>query len=215
MKSLRRFVWRLGRHIYCKARGEPASDEITIDGEADVQRRVIAAAAKNDSSLCVFDIGANKGDWTLPLIAALPPKLQSSERTRVHLVEPVPATRTRLASALSVARVEDLTVVHPVAVSDSNGRAVIHVVEEAGGRSSLVSGAAAVSSGDVDVETITLASLFEKLGVARAQLVKMDAEGHDLAILRGTRDLLAAEARRASCGRPCGQPHVARWSIVD
>jgi hypothetical protein len=42
-----------------------------------------------------------------------------------------------------------------------------------------------------EVATITLDSYAEQSGVARFALVKIDAEGHDLAVLRGARDLLA------------------------
>jgi hypothetical protein len=42
-----------------------------------------------------------------------------------------------------------------------------------------------------NVVTTTLDSYAEQSGVARFALVKIDAEGHDLAVLRGARTLLA------------------------
>jgi hypothetical protein len=41
------------------------------------------------------------------------------------------------------------------------------------------------------VETTTLDAYAERSGLARFALVKIDAEGHDLAVLRGARGLLA------------------------
>jgi len=188
--GLRRLAWRLGRAIYCRARGEPVGHDITTDGEAYVQQRVIAATA-SAQRLSVIDIGANQGDWALPFLAALPPEQRTSDRIEIHLVEPVPATREKLKVRLSGAAAEGLIKIHPVAVSDVCGRAPMHVVAETGGRSSLLSGDVEASK-TIEVETTTLAELFKTLGLARAHLVKTDAEGHDLAILRGARELLAA-----------------------
>ena len=73
--KLRRLAWRVGRLIYCRARGEPSSDDITRNGETYVQRCVVAAAAR-EGRFCAVDIGGNLGDWTSPLVAALPPGLR-------------------------------------------------------------------------------------------------------------------------------------------
>ena len=64
--QLRRIVWRLGRKLYCTARGEGAN-QMDINGEAYVQERVLAAA-KPGETLTVFDVGANLGEWTQSLI---------------------------------------------------------------------------------------------------------------------------------------------------
>jgi FkbM family methyltransferase len=188
-RYLRRMAWRLGRAIYCRARGEPADDDIATDGEAYVQRCVIDAVP-SDGRLCALDIGANQGDWTLSLVAGLPAGLRAPERTQLHLVEPAPDTRDRLNGRLAAASVTELVRIHALAMSDTCGRASFHIVGDTSGRNSLLR-TEITTSDAIEVEAATLTELFRRLGIARAQLVKMDAEGHDLAILRGAKELLA------------------------
>ena len=47
--------------------------------------------------------------------------------------------------------------------------------------------------GFVDVEKTTLTRFCDENGIAKVALAKCDTEGHDLLVLRGARDLLAAE----------------------
>jgi len=191
MEGLRRLAWRLGRFVYGRARGEPAGGDIATDGEAYVQRCVVGAHT-GAGEFRAFDIGANQGDWTLPLVAALPPALRSPSVTRIHLYEPVPATREKLKARLARNGVGPLVDIHSAALSDASGQGSMNVAEETGGRSSLVVDDIE-GTGRIAVSTTTLAEAFAQLAVGRAQLVKIDAEGHDPAILRGARDLLAAE----------------------
>lgn len=180
-------TWRLGRHLYSRARGEMPGDDVTTNGESDVQRRVIAATGGD--KLCVFDIGANQGDWTLPLIDALPRERRERERVQIHLFEPVPTSRKRLEDRLAGAGVTDLAQVHPLAISSSEGQAKLQIVSSTGGRNSLIVGDIP-STDEIVVQTATLPTLFGKLGIRHAQLVKCDAEGHDLAIMQGAAPLL-------------------------
>lgn len=189
-KSLRRGTWRLGRKLYCAARGEPASDEITRNGETYIQRCVVAEALRQ-GQLCVLDVGANKGDWSLPLLHVLPSELQTPERTKLHLIEPVPATRRELMGRLARSRLSSVATCHPWALSDKSGVARMTIVEETGGRNSLIAPDDNACE-SIEVETVTMAEAFERLGIARDNLVKIDAEGHDAAILSGARKLLVA-----------------------
>ncbi len=188
-RSARRLAWRVGRYLYCRARREPQTDDINSDGETYIQRCVIAAVGPSDV-LSVIDIGANVGDWTRPLVASLGPDRLTSDRTRLHLVEPVPATRDMLKQRLAGSPALSLAEIHAFALSDTCGQSRMNIVAETGGRNGLV-GDGAHQSGEIVVETRTLTSLFEDKAIGRAQLVKCDAEGYDLAIMRGARDLLA------------------------
>lgn len=52
---LRRLAWRLGRRVYCAARGEPNQNPITTNGEAYVQA-CVAMSAPAFSPLVVVPI---------------------------------------------------------------------------------------------------------------------------------------------------------------
>lgn len=188
---MRRLAWRFGRAVYSQARGEPRKDDIRTNGETYVQRCVMQAAQGSKDPFCALDVGANQGDWTLPLLDALPEALRTRASTRVHLFEPVPSTRQRLVTALGKHALGELTQVHALALSDKAGVAKMQIVSETGGRNSLVENDLAATD-VIEIDTLSLAELFERQGIARAQLVKIDAEGHDLAILKGARALLAA-----------------------
>jgi FkbM family methyltransferase len=187
---MRRLTWRVGRHIYCRARGEPARDEITTNGETYVQQRILAAANRV-GEFRALDIGANVGEWTLPLVSARPPRLRSQATTCIHLFEPVPATRALLEFRLANYEKERIIRIHNSALSDVCGYGSINVDESTGGRSSLVVGGID-GAAPVAVQTTTLLRAFTDFRISHAQIVKIDAEGHDLAILRGGHELLSA-----------------------
>jgi hypothetical protein len=65
------------------------------------------------------------------------------------------------------------------------------VVGPAAGRNSFYPVLDADRAAQETVVTTTLDSYAEQSGIARFALVKVDAEGHDLAVLRGARALLA------------------------
>lgn len=187
--AIRRFAWRLGRRIYCAARGEPRGGDIHQDGEASVQKRVIDAVPPADP-LHVFDIGANVGDWSIALFDQI--RSEPARQVCLHAFEPVDGTRARLEKALTGYSGRFDIHVHGTAISDRKGVARMHIVEDGAGQNSMHDLDLGTDR-TIEIETATLSETFDRLGVERAQLVKVDAEGHDLAIVRGALDLLKAE----------------------
>jgi len=187
---LRRFGWRLGRRLYCAARGEPHPNIIASNGEAYVQRCVAAAVLPNALTVC--DIGANKGEWTLSLLDTLQKVRRSTERTTVHIFEPVPSTLERLCANLARHPLQRVVQTHPLALSDKAGRAQMTIMNAEGTTNSLHEGVEP-PIGSVEVETVTLDELCSRLGISHLHLVKSDTEGHDLSVLRGARTMLAEE----------------------
>jgi FkbM family methyltransferase len=190
--ALRRLSWRLGRRLYTSARGEQIAVEIESDGEAYLQARVIANV--RDARLHVIDIGANQGDWTRHLIDQLPAGHRSPGRVRVDLFEPVPATRRRLGAVLEAIDSAGLCVVHDLAISDVAGHFEMAVMSDTGGTDTLHfdDSSEVPPGGWVSVETQTLSAFCAAHGFDHLHLVKCDAEGHDLKVIMGARDLLAA-----------------------
>lgn len=191
--KLRRLVWRIGRRLYTSARGEQIAAEIETDGEGYLQDCVVRSAGSNER-LVVLDIGANQGDWTRRLLKTIPGTRRGKQNIAIELFEPVPATRERLLTMLRQEDDNGVCTVHPIAISDKSGSFDMAVMSATGGTNSLHFGGSAEAppGGWVKVETQTLTELFAARGLAKAHLVKCDTEGHDLKVLQGARDLLAA-----------------------
>lgn len=186
---LRRLAWRAGRRLYCAARGEPRRNRIADNGEAYVQRCVVAALEPSER-LTAFDIGAHEGEWSLSLLDALGAGGRAAASLRAF--EPSPMTRARLGAALAAHPLGALVAIEEIAVSDARGSARLAVMCEQGGTNTLHA-AGEPPSGYVEVETCDLSAFCRRVGVDHIHLVKCDAEGHDPFVLRGALALLREE----------------------
>ncbi|MBC7284827.1 FkbM family methyltransferase [Hoeflea sp.] len=188
---LRRLMWRVGRSLYCLARGEQRVDDMRLDGELDLQHRVHAASL-NSARFVAFDIGANQGDWTLALIEAFISREGNTDRLEAHAFEPVPATRERLTERVR-AMVSKNVHISPVALSDRTGSFDMAVMSDTGGTNSLVydKEMARQALGFVPVELTTLDLYCAEASIDHIHIVKCDTEGNDLAVMRGAAGLLA------------------------
>jgi FkbM family methyltransferase len=147
------------------------------DGEPEIR----LLAGLGDRGRAALDIGANRGvyAWYLRRYAK-----------RVHAFEPNPRLARRVGWCLAPA-----VTVWNLALSDRSGRATLRIptVEgvEVDGCSTIETGVDAPSGG---VETIDVeARPLDDLDLADVGFVKIDVEGHELAVLRGGRRLLARD----------------------
>jgi FkbM family methyltransferase len=181
----------LGNYIAARASGEGNADRAS-NGEVRAFRRFAAAARAKGRPLTVFDVGANVGDWTYGCAKALGPG------SRVFAFEPVRTTFDIL-----VARLRDrppAPEVVPVlaALSDHDGEAPIFVSEEAGGELNSLharraEGGAGIRLGRSDAVPLVRGDAYcAGHGIDRIDFLKIDTEGHEVAVLKGFRDTLAA-----------------------
>lgn len=181
-------AWRLGRGLYMAARGENPND-IATNGEAALMRDCVDAfvAIGESGRFIVFDIGANLGRWSEHMLAAARAK---SVACQIDMFEPVPGAYARLEAALG----SDTSVrLHRKAVSNRSGTAEMHIVGDYAGTNSLVPGAEPAAE-TLTVQTVTVPEIAAELGHAEINLLKIDAEGHDLEILRGMVETLVSRA---------------------
>ena len=180
----RRTVVRAARYVLSRARLDYPNG-MTVNGESALQRWILGFSPPGQQ-IQVADVGANVGRWSRLMLAAASHAGRDGD-LRLHAFEPDPDTFARLAGTLDgpPARISNS------ALSDRHGTSPFHVVGPGAGTNSLypVPGS---SPAQHSVVTTTLDRYAEQAGVARFALVKIDAEGHDLAVLRGARDLLAA-----------------------
>ncbi|MDP3071645.1 MAG: FkbM family methyltransferase [Opitutaceae bacterium] len=168
----RRALNRLGGFVYWRTRGEQLDDP-----ERNGENRTLDLVAR-----CVLgpravalDAGANVGDWTARFLAV-------SAGGRVLAFEPVAETYRALQSRFAgEPRVECLA----LGLSDRAGAATMRVSGSCSGSNSLH--ALPDESGErTEPATLTTGDAFlGERGVAAIDFLKIDVEGHEVAVLRG------------------------------
>lgn len=127
----------------------------------------------------LLDVGANRGAYAR-LLHDLAPD------ARITAFEPHPRSFAALLQTLHATPVEALN----LAVSDAAGTLTLHdfAAEDGSTQASLDHAAVAMYSGDTvahEVVTTTIDAWLAERCIAEVALLKIDTEGHDLAVLRG------------------------------
>ncbi len=153
-----------------------APNDIASNGEQMVQRATLLATAP-----VVLDVGAHYGEWSTSLLA------QSGQRPTLHLFEP----SSHSANIARTAMAEQGTV-HTMALSDAVGTGELLIVHAGAGSNSVVKFSDPTKhSGETESVVFTTVDLFcEAEGIERVRLLKIDAEGHDLSVIRGASSMI-------------------------
>lgn len=131
----------------------------------------------------IFDVGANVGDWSREAARTWPD-------ATIHAFEPAGATFAEYVEATAGLNVRPVR----AALSDRRDQATLHAVPGESALSSLYERDLVVQGMSMtEVETvdqITLDDYCADAGIEHIDLLKIDAEGHDLMVLRGARGLI-------------------------
>jgi FkbM family methyltransferase len=180
----RRNLARIARFLTNTARLDVPND-LHNNGESIVQRCVLKHSP-SDHELIVFDVGANIGEWSMQLLNI------SKERQNscLYAFEPVTSTMVMLQANLNA--IESTWQVTPVqlALSETIGRTEIFVVRDGAGTNAIVPDPREAINRTELVQVSTVDDYCEANGIDEIGLLKVDAEGHDLFVLRGARRLL-------------------------
>jgi len=126
----------------------------------------------------VFDIGANIGLMSIPLLCEHP-------KLRVVSFEPSPAARDCLARTVRESGYANRWISVSDALSDKSGTASF----ECGAYGAAFDGMKSTGRGGattaVQVTVATLDQVWNRLGKPSVSVVKIDVEGHELSVLRG------------------------------
>lgn len=147
----------------------------------------LAAIQRPDAVL--IDVGGGHGDWTAALLHALP-------QARVLLLEPA----AHLLDGLRQRNLSRTTVI-PVAAGDQPGHALLHVPRSSETIASLHVRRDSYFQDEQfqpqAVQVVTLDQVIAAFGLDVVDFVKIDVEGHELAVLQGARQALRAGRIRA------------------
>ena len=128
-----------------------------------------------------IDVGANLGEWAVPMAKA------AGSSGHVLCFEPNPHVAEALARTLRINNLPHARVLQE-AVSSRAGTAQLIVETEHSGLSRL--GAPAAGQRAVSVETRRLDDAVAALGLGRVDLIKIDVEGHERDVVEGARETL-------------------------
>ena len=149
---------------------EHTSSDAQYNGEYDLLHRL---ATKDD--IVVIDCGANVGSWTIEARNHFP-------EATIHAFEPIPSTA---ATMRSIVGGDARVFVHDCALSDFPGMASMMLNDTDSTTASLTNRPTLPGLRSVDVTLLTGDQFLTQEGIDRIYLLKVDAEGHDLAVLRG------------------------------
>lgn len=179
----RRQVVRTTRFMFRRASLDLPNDMRT-NGEEALQRWVLELSPR-DRKVHVLDVGANVGQWSASMLA----RAHHDGRTEdldLHAFEPSSYTFARLSKAFESHRIN----LQQVALSERSGSFLLHVMGKAAPTNSLHALPVMPNAPTEDVVTTTLEEYASDAGLNEITLVKVDTEGHDLAVLRGAGSLL-------------------------
>jgi len=183
----RRRVVRAARFALWRARLDGRND-MRSNGELSLQRWILDLSPPGEE-VHVVDVGANKGQWSGAMLDAAR-QAGRLDDLDLHAFEPSSYTFARLSETLDGQRVN----LYRAALSDRSGSATLHVIAPAALTNSLYNASDAPDGATIeDVATTTLDSFADRAGLHHITLVKIDTEGHDLAVLRGARTLFTEQ----------------------
>jgi FkbM family methyltransferase len=183
----RRQVVRAARFALRRASLDVPNDMRT-NGEERLQRWILDLFP-HGRTLHVLDVGANVGQWSASMLATAR-QAGRAEDLDLHAFEPSSYTFACLSKALGTQRVS----LQHVALSERSGSSILHVVSPGAGTNSLdVLPAGQTDTTTEDVGTTTLEEYADSARLDDIALVKIDTEGHDMAVLRGAGKLLAEQ----------------------
>jgi FkbM family methyltransferase len=136
--------------------------------------------------MCVVDVGANAGVFTL--MAA---QLVGREGA-VHAFEPSTRDRERLLANVSLNGLSNVTV-HPEALGRTRGKAVLAVSSADHPGHNTIGGfaySADARAYSLDVQVMSLDDFAESQKLTRLDLLKIDVEGSETAVVQGARETL-------------------------
>lgn len=177
-------VSQVGRYLFHRANGDNDQD-MARNGELALLERLPTLFAGRPA--VVFDVGANLGDWTRSAHRRLAPG------STIYAFEPVASVYAELQPKLAALEPGTRVVATNAALSDRDGCAEIWMY--GGGASALhdrsFAALAGVPARREEVRLVCGDTFCREHSIERIGFLKIDVEGHELAVFRGFAGMLA------------------------
>lgn len=175
----------LGRHkMFLRSSDRGFACHVMLDGYWEMWLTQFLAR-RVQPGMTVIDVGANFGYYTLLMGEAV------GSAGRVLAVEPNPEAAALLQESVNLAGHWHQTRLVPQALGASAGRAWLHAPHGEPKNASLVGQPDIPGGTTVEVATVTLDEV--ALGYPKIDLIKIDAEGGEQAIVAGMQQLIARD----------------------
>jgi len=171
-------VYRFCRHYVDAFNGDNDSNPAT-----NGQHKFLLNELRSREVRTVFDVGANVGDWS-EFALRVDPTID------LHCFEPSAVSFARLATRGFPKNVR----LNQIGLGDADGLAELNVVGEASGLNSLYVREGIAVGKTCTTETImigTVDSYCAENAIDRIDLMKIDVEGHELAVMKGMSRMLS------------------------
>jgi len=140
------------------------------------------------ANVCIFDVGANKGQSAKTYRAAFP-------KADIYCFEPIPEMLVKLENQFST---DNKIHIEPKAVAQKKGSATFYVNAHVGSSSLLKRTSDEkryykkehVQNDSIEVETISLDEFVQENNISKAHILKFDIQGGELQALKGAESLL-------------------------
>jgi FkbM family methyltransferase len=161
---------------------------VNASGERHVLRKLAMVWAGREA-VTVVDVGAHKGEYTDAVLDAF------GAKARIHCFEPNPERFARLSERFAGG---STVTCHEIALSRASGLGSLHLDQAGSPRGSLEADTHRISGhpiqASMEVQLTTLDTAADKLGLTHVDLLKIDVEGHETAVLEGCAGLLRRQA---------------------
>ncbi len=190
----RRQVIRLSKAMLNRALGDN-NGNMETNGEFFLLRQILRFQKGRDHEFIAFDVGANVGEWTTSLLGLLE---GARFKRHLHCFEPTPVAFSKLQSTMAKNQLGENVICVNAGLSDSDGNMELYINGESAGINSFykrrLEGFDISYSEHKTIQVTTVDNYCRKNGISNIDFLKIDVEGHELAVMRGANDMLKKQA---------------------
>jgi FkbM family methyltransferase len=147
-----------------------------------------AVAEDSEQPTVAIDVGANLGLFSLAMA--------KRGFEKVYAFEPIPETFVRLRDNIDLNRdLEDHITINQIGIGEKESTLEFLLNEKSPGQNKIAANQNIDSckNNTLSCEVVTLESAFENFQIDRANLVKIDVEGYEVAVLKGAKSLMLSD----------------------
>jgi FkbM family methyltransferase len=175
------------------------NDNRKTNGEFNLLNQIFLSLKKENINheIVMFDIGANIGYYTLNLLNYAQ-KYSFTENIKVYCFEPSSFTFSELKTNLMKHPLARNVHFANLAMSDSNGKSILHIANNGAEVNSFykrrTEGLGIHYNNNEQVITTTLDTYCIENNIFHINFIKIDVEGHELAVIKGAANMLKQQA---------------------